>query len=128
MMTPEVISSLKKAYVDLLNAEHELNRPEEDVVTLSACHNIRHSMRQMLNEYLKAHDLPTNAQGSLSALLEASSEVNDAFGRVDVSDIECKGMGATQCDGKYCLAIENVDCCLKAANQVKDIVWKEFLF
>jgi hypothetical protein len=54
MITQEISDSLKKAYKDLFNAENELSRPMEDVVTLSACQSVRNSMKQIMELYLLA--------------------------------------------------------------------------
>ncbi len=126
MLTKENISSLNLAYRDLQNAESELNRPHEDVVTLSACHSVRNAMRQMLDVYLSAHGIQSSLSPSLNSLVELSAGTNPAFTKIDMGNIECKGLNHSDCDGKYCLAIENVTCCLNAANQVKSIVWSEF--
>ena len=125
MLTKENISLLDLAFRDLRNAESELKRPHEDVVTLSACQSVRNAMRQMMDVYLAAHGIPNN-DTSLHALMEMCVRSNPAFSKVDIGNIECKGMNHSDCDGKYCLAIENVACCTSAANQVKDIVWAEF--
>ena len=122
MLTQENISSLDQAIRDLRNAESELNRPHEDVVTLSACRSVRNAMRQMMDVYLAANGIQ-NSNTSLSAMVELCAGSNPAFSKIDMGNIECKGLNHADCDGKYCLAIENVSCCIAAANQVKDIVW-----
>jgi hypothetical protein len=125
MLSNEINNSLKIASQQLQNAENELNRPHEDVVTLSACQNVRNSMRDMMRLYLSARSIASDPNSSLSELMGSCIRANRAFIEVDISNIECKGLGHSQCDGKYCLAIENVACCLNAGKQVKNIVWKE---
>ena len=53
MNTLEFRNSLKQAEQALLSAESELNRPHEDVVTLSACQSVRTSMRDMMQLILR---------------------------------------------------------------------------
>ena len=55
MITEEIRNSLKLADGELMQAETELTRPHEDVVTLSACQSVRASMKKMMHYYLMAH-------------------------------------------------------------------------
>ena len=126
MITQEIIESLKKAYKDLFNAENELSRPMEDVVTLSACQSVRNSMKQIMELYLMAHNISFDPNGSLSNLLDKCVAANQAFIGVDITDIECKGDNHKECNGKYCLSVEAVSHCLSAAKRLKEIIWWEF--
>lgn len=123
-MTKELNNSFRSACRQLLSAETELNRPMDDVVTLSACQSVRDAMNQMMHIYLSAYE--TSAAGkSIGELLDTCSKVNPVFSGVDITNIECKGISHAHCDGKYCLTIENVACCLNAANKLKDIICYE---
>ena len=124
MITNEISSSLKQAFYELQNAETELNRPLEDVVTLSACQAVRNSMKQIMHIYLKTHAVAAKEGASLSELLDSCIRLNSSFSGIDVTNIECKGDHAN-CNGKYCLSIESVAGCLNAANRLKDLIWWE---
>ena len=126
MITEEIRNSLKQADRELLIAQAELNRPHEDVVTISACQSVRSSMKHMMHIYLLAHAVDNNEKMSIEELMDLCVKANKLFSGVDIANIECKGVGHENCDGKYCLSIENVSCCVTAANQLKDIMWKEF--
>ncbi len=126
MISPEIQNALKVACKELIIAENELYRPHEDVVTLSACQVVRNSMKQIMHIYLSAHKVDTKADAGLNELLELCKNVNQAFLTVDMSNIECKGLDHSHCDGKYCLSIENVSCCIAAGNQLKKLVCEEF--
>lgn len=126
MNTEEIRNSLIQANRELLLAQAELNRPHEDVVTLSACQSVRASMKHMMQLYLMAHSVDSNELMSLDELMSLCKKKNDVFSVVDLTNIECRGEGHENCDGKYCLSIENVSCCVTAANQLKSVVWKEF--
>ena len=125
MITEEIRKSLEQANQELSKAEFELNRPHEDVVTLSACQSVRTAMKQMMHLYLTAHGVDNNKGMSLEDLMNSCKRTNDDFSKVNIANIECKGLGHDKCDGKYCLSIENVSCCLAAASQLKAIVWSE---
>jgi len=126
MLTNEMSNSLQSAYQELLNAENELSRPREDVVTLSACHSIRESMRLMMQIYLNVCEVPTKENSSLIELLENCKKINPKFATVDMSHVECNGIDHINCDDKYCLSMENVSNCMEAANQVNNIVRSAF--
>ncbi len=126
MITQEIINSLKKAYKDLFSAENELSRPKEDVVTLSACQSVRNSMKQIMELYLSAHDIPFDPKGSMSGLLDKCVIANQAFVGVNITNIECRSDNHKDCNGKYCLSVEAVTHCLTAANRLKDLIWWEF--
>jgi hypothetical protein len=125
MITKEISASMKQAWQDLLKAEAELNRPLEDVVTLSACRSVRNSMKQMMQLYLSAHAVKSQNESSLDDLHKLCIKSNKSFGDIDFGSIECKGMDHATCDGKYCLGVENVASCLMAANQLRDLIWWE---
>jgi len=125
MITDEIFYSLQSANRELLKAENELSRPHEDVVTLSACNAIRNSMKQIMRLYLFAHSANPGINASLSDLLSDCIGINKAFSTVNVTSIECKDDDHKNCDGRYCLSVENVAGCLSAAGQLKSLVWKE---
>jgi hypothetical protein len=126
MISQESNISLNEANRELLNAENELSRPHEDVVTLSACQSVRAAMTSMLRTYLSEYALVPSNNPSLNDLIEASKKVNSNFAYIDLRNVECKGVDHAHCGGKYCLSIENVSSCLAAAHQIRNIVWKEF--
>ena len=125
MITEEIRNSLMQAAGDLIKAEAELNRPHEDVVTLSACQSVRTSMKKMMHYYLLTHNIANDDRISIEGLLAFCINTNETFSGIDITNIECKGLGHEKCEGKYCLIIENVSCCLAAANRLKAIIWSE---
>jgi hypothetical protein len=127
MITDEIRNSFKAADRSLALAQEELNRPHEDVVTLSACQSVRSSMKDMMHLYLLAHTVDNDEKASLEQLMDSCVKVNNLFSKVDIANIECKGLGHESCNGKYCLSIENVNCCLTAATQLRSIVRQEFM-
>src|ERR1017187_226315 len=97
MITVEICNSLKQASSELLLAEAELNRPHEDVVTLSACQSVRNSMKQMMQLYLSAHAIECNKKLSLEELINVCQKNNRLFASVDIDKIECKGETHEKC-------------------------------
>jgi hypothetical protein len=125
MDTQQIINSLLLAERQLVFAQNELKRPNEDVVTLSACQLVRSSMKHIMRLYLLAQGEDWSAQKTLDGLMNLCISKNKAFSAVDIADIECKEMDHEKCDSRYCLTIDNVGKCVNAASQLKNIVWKE---
>ena len=127
MKSEAIVKSLQDAHAALLMAENELSRPQEDVVTLSACNTVRNSLREMFENYLDAHGIKTTLNSSLEELKDQCISANILFRNIDLRNVECKGEDHAHCDGKYCLSVTNVSTCLAVAKQVKGIIWNEFL-
>lgn len=122
MTTNEIINSLKQTLIELRNVEDELNRPLEDVVTLSACYNVRQSMMTMMYLYLHSNSIKNQEGSSLEELLARCISVNKQFADVDLTKILCKEHDHAACTSQYCLTTEKVTHCLIVANQIKGLI------
>lgn len=122
MVTNEIRNSLKQALTELRIAQNELDRPHEDVVTLSVCYSARHSMNTFLRLFLSSNNISYNKEMSLSELHAQCIKLNKEFSSINISDIHCNELNRTERDGKYCQTIEKVDECFVVANQFKDLV------
>lgn len=125
MNSPESTHALQSVFRKLQTATDELSRPQEDVVTLAACQTVRNSMHEMMQIYLQARGEAPAVNPGLEQLLEQCAAHNSEFSRVDFSNIECRGVGHEQCDGKYCLSVDRVSGCLSAAGKLKEIISTE---
>ena len=126
-MTSEIRNSLKQVLAQLQLVELELNRPNEDVVTLTVCLGARRSISELMHIYLISNSIDNNETKSLDALLNECIKLDNEFSSVDVSKIVCKEMNTTECDGKYCLDIKNVSDCFVVANKLKTIVLNKLM-
>src|ERR1035437_792912 len=122
MVTIEIRNSLKQALTELRIAEHELNRPHEDVVTLSVCYSARHSMNPLLRLFLLSNDIDHNEEKSLSELHAQCVKIDKEFSSIDISTINCNELNRTERDGKYCMTIDKVHECVVLANRFKTII------
>ena len=111
MITNEIRHSLKHVLTQLHHVEHELNRPHEDVVTLTVCLGARRSISELMNVFLLSNAVTNNEHKSLDALLSECKKFDAQFSTIDLSKIVCKEMNTKECDGKYCLETENVRDC-----------------
>lgn len=122
MVTNEIRNALKQAVTELSIAEFELNRPHEDVVTMSVCYSARHSLVTMLRLYLMSKDVDQSKGNSLKDLLDQCIKIDSQFSKIDVSDILCNELDHKTCDGKYCLTVDKVNECVAIAKQFKILV------
>jgi hypothetical protein len=102
------------------DADREINRSSEDVVTYGVCHNTRNAISAYLNAFLMTHgepkqDLPPDK------LLEKCAKLDGRFSEFDLSTILCKHETTTQNDC-FCTDPKKVQDCLDVAMQIGRIV------
>lgn len=122
MGTLQINDSLKKAVQNLQLVEFELNRPSEDVVTLSVCLKARQYMSAMMQLFLSGNLIDYKEGESLDSLLNLCKAVEPEFESINLSKVFCCELNSTECENSYCLSLEKVNDCLETANQVKLIV------
>jgi hypothetical protein len=122
MVTTEIRNSLKYVIGHMKQAEHELNRPDEDVVTLSVCLDARNSMHSLIRIYLLCNGISNNEDMSLDALLDLCRKTDSSFSAIDMSHVVCRQLNTAACEGNYCLSHEQVRNCMNTANKLKSIV------
>ena len=122
MVTTEIKNSLRHTLNELRVAENELNRPVEDVVTLSLCLTARRSMNTLMHNFLISNNVIADRDLSLQHLLAECKKLDKNFEKVDLSKIFCNGLNHSQCEDKHCLTYNNVEECVTVAKGIKDIV------
>ena len=122
MVTKEIKTLLKKAISELKIAEYELNRPNEDVVTVSVCLSARQSINSLLRLFLLSKSINHTDGKSLQELLAQCKNSDKQFESIDISTILCNALNHDECENKYCLTTESVTNCFSIANQVKRLV------
>lgn len=103
----------------LQDAELEMDRSAEDVVTHLVCRNSRQSIENYLTGYLldKLVSLPHPV--TLAGLLEHCKTVDSRFADLDFTPIHCR---FEEEDKDYCLATETVETCLRIARHAEQLV------
>lgn len=122
MVTNEIRHALKQALTELHIAEYELNRPLEEVVTMSVCYSARQSLVTMLRLYLMSNNIDQVKGNSLKDVMNQCISIDNQFSKINVSAILCKDLNHEACDGKYCMTVDKVVECVTVANQVKILV------
>ena len=103
----------------LMQADNELNRPEEDVVSPLVCNISRLAIRKYLTGYLLKNGIEPEIPTSMETLLNQCKSHNSKFSEIDFSNIDCKDHAE---DTNYCLSTEKVGGCFKVAQFTEGIV------
>jgi len=103
-------------------AEHEQERSAEDVVTHLICTHSRLSLSNFLAGFLIRRQIPVHHPVSLVSLLDQCKDLDSRFDQLNLNQIHCR---YEKHDQDYCLDHDQVDECLKAAQQARDIVLTE---
>lgn len=122
MTKNELRDSLRLALSELKVAEAEMNRPHEDVVTMSICLTARHSMKLMLHTFLLSKSIDHPVEKSLSNLLAICKNTDKQFESIVLDKIYCNEMSEAECQDKYCLSTKYVIHCLAMAIQLKNMI------
>jgi hypothetical protein len=103
-------------------AEHELDRAEEDVVIHLVCNNARLSISHCLIGFLLEKNIPIRPPASIASLQQQCQSIDPRFRELDLDQMACR----YQAPGSaYCLEGTQHNACLKAAQQVHDLVLAE---
>jgi hypothetical protein len=128
MVKSKIKNSLKKVVTELKTAETEINRPHEDVVTLSVCLTARQSMSSMMRIFMLSNSINHVDGQSIFNLLDQCKTIDKQFESIDLSKMQCKGMNTSECANKYCLSLQNASDCIAIANQLKLLVMNKLQF
>jgi len=120
MQAKTVFQSMADAMSAFRMAENELNRPNEDAVTICACHSMRNSVNYFLHSFLLSNPekLVNDPAGDL---LSQCVACDSRFNAIDLSCFRCE----IECTEDYCLSVEKVGECFNQANAVKKLVMEK---
>jgi hypothetical protein len=103
-------------------AEHELDRAEEDVVIHLVCNNSRLSISHLLIGFLLEKNIPVRPPASIASLQRQCQSIDPRFNELDLDHMACRYQAT---GSAYCLECTHFNACLKAAQQVHDVVLAE---
>ena len=99
----------------LKEANEELFRPEEDVVSYLVCKNAQHAIENYLKGYLLKNDINPDRFRTIDRLYNECKRINKDFEKVNLSGFDCK---AQDIHSKYCLEVSKVSNCYNVANHL----------
>lgn len=118
------IHTLKETSDLLRIAEDELQRPNEDAVTLSACHCVRDSASNSLRGYLQSKSIKITETSTLSDLQYQCAKLDAQFKNIDLSCFDCRHESLGEKDS-YCLSVDKVKKCYDNANMIHGLVMQK---
>lgn len=102
-------------------ALNEINRPEEDVVTLSVCKGTKLTLDLFLSAFLLKNGVDPKSMETINERYEKCLILDPSFKRIDIFQLDC--MGENGCDAsKYCLSVEKVNECIHLAESLRNKV------
>lgn len=102
--------------IEKLNeANQELYRPEEDMVSFLVCKNSQYAIENYLKGYLLQQGFEPGNYKTIGVLFEECKKINKNFERVDLSNFDCK---AQSMNARSCNEISKVSNCFKIAESL----------
>jgi HEPN domain-containing protein len=116
-------SKLFKVAAEKLNeANEELFRPKEDVVSYLVCKNSQYAIENYLRGYLYKEGVDASEYNTIESLYQQCKLINKKFENVDLSDFQCK---IYDTDTRYCNEVSKVSNCFDIADSLDTFLRKE---
>lgn len=115
-METEAIKYFVNAAQKLDQANKELFKPEEDIVTYLVCKNSQYAIENYLKGYLLRKGIEPSEHQTIDSLYEECKKINKDFEKVDLSEFNCKS--SLDLDSKYCNNVSKVNKCFDAADSL----------
>lgn len=105
----------KEASKKLNEANKELYRPKEDVVSYVVCKNSQYAIENYLKGFLLKNGIIPNDYETIDSLYKQCVIINKDFEKVNLSDFNCKSHNI---DTRYCNEVSKVSNCFDVANSL----------
>lgn len=122
-MEEDANKHLVDAAQKLYQADKELFKPKEDIVTFLVCKNSQFAIENYLRGYLIKKGVETTKYKTIDSLFKQCKKINKDFEKVDLSDFNCKGN--PDMDTKFCNEVSKVGKCFDAANDLDTFLRQE---
>ncbi len=123
-MENDVKKLFANAVAKLKEANHELCRPEEDVVSWLVCQKAQHAIENYLRGYLLNMGVDPSGYDSIERMYRECLKLNSEFEKVDLNGFTCD---YTQDDMAYCNDINKISNCYNLADGLDTLLRKEKL-
>lgn len=121
-MKDEAHRFFDEAYAKLSEANKELFRPEEDIVSYLVCKNAQFAVKNYLSGYLLKNGVDITGFTSIDTLYEQCVRLNSNFQKIDLTEFTCH---AIENDAKHCDEVTKVSHCFRVANDLDTFFRKE---
>ena len=106
----------------LNEANEELFRPKEDIVTYLVCKNSQSAIENYLKGFLLKNRIDPDDFKTIDSLFEQCKIINKNFEKIDLSDFECK---AYNMQSRYCNEVSKVSNCFEIADSLDTFLRRE---
>ena len=102
----------EEAIEKLNEADAELFRPEEDVVSFLVCKNSQHAIENYLKGFLLQNEVDPSEFKTIDDLYERCKLIDKTFEEIELFDLKCR---SHVIDSKYCNTTSRVSKCFDTA-------------
>lgn len=106
----------------LNEANKELFKPKEDLVTYMVCKNAQFAVENYLKGFLLQNGVNPAKYKTVESLYEQCIKLNKKFEEVDLSDFNCK---SHDLDSRYCNEVSKVSNCFDIADNLDTFLRRE---
>jgi HEPN domain-containing protein len=106
----------------LNEANKELFKPKEDLVTYMVCKNAQFAVENYLKGFLLQNGLNPDKYKTVESLYQQCIKLNKKFEEVDLSDFNCK---SHDLDSRYCNEVSKVSNCFDIADNLDTFLRRE---
>lgn len=112
----------KEAVEKLGEANTELYRPEEDIVTYLVCKNAQFAIKNYLTAFLLQNGIDTGENSTIDTLYEQCVLINKRFKKINLSDFNCTSQKIST---EYCNEVTRVSGCFNVADSLDRFLRQE---
>jgi HEPN domain-containing protein len=113
---------LKEAVKKIGEANEELCRPEEDVVSVMVCKKAQRATENFLRGFLLKNNVEPGIEKTLDELLEKCLTINPNFSKVDLSHFDCR---SAKLSSRQCNEVSKVSSCFVSASNLETFLRDE---
>ncbi len=112
----------KEAVKNVSEANEELCRPEEDVVSIMVCKKSQLAVNDFLRGFLLQHGVESKTDMTLEGLYKKCLTLNPNFKKVDITNFDCKSVNM---NSKDCNNVSKVNECYTTALKLDTFLREE---
>lgn len=102
-------------------AREELNRPDEDVMTMAVCHQVREIISGLMQGWLQMRGAESKSVETLEQLRERCAALDARFSNLELTSMICHPARISG-EQSYCMDQDHIRKCLTVAEQCEAIV------
>jgi hypothetical protein len=111
----------QQAVARLEYVNDQLNRPDEDVVTIALCHQARSIIGDLFGSYLLMNGKDITGSDDLKTLRKNSVDLDRKFAMINLEEMYCFP-GKLHHESEYCMDLSRIRACVKIANDLKGLM------